>query len=173
PEPAAMGLLDVLRGRRDLKAPAPDRLFAMTTAYVTLDTELGLKTAGAAGIVFQALDTADFNQIATDMPEVVSATSSESGTKIDTSDASFGYRWSPSSSAGSRSGTFRSDAAPARAPHPAGGPDPGVDRPARAVHGARPGPLRRRVHGAAGGGGDAGLRLRPGAAAADLHRRCR
>jgi hypothetical protein len=88
-----MGLLDVLRGRRDLKAPAPDRLFAMTTAYVTLDTELGLKTDGAAGIVFQALDTADFNQIATDMQEVVSATSSESGTKIDTSDDSFGYRW--------------------------------------------------------------------------------
>jgi hypothetical protein len=88
-----MGLLDVLRGRRDLKAPAPDRLFAITTAQVTLQTELGLDSEGAAGIVFQALDTADFAQIAADMQEVVSATSSESGTKVDTSDDSYGYRW--------------------------------------------------------------------------------
>jgi hypothetical protein len=88
-----MGLLDVLRGRRDLKAPAPDRLFAMSTAQITLQTELGLETEGAAGIVFQALDTADFAQIAADMQEVVSATSSEAGTKVETSDDSFGYRW--------------------------------------------------------------------------------
>jgi len=88
-----MGLLDVLRGRRDLKAPAPDRLFAITTAQVTLQTELGLGSGGAAGIVFQALDTADFAQIAADMQEVVSATSSESGTKVETSDDSYGYRW--------------------------------------------------------------------------------
>jgi hypothetical protein len=88
-----MGLLDVLRGRRDLKAPAPDRLFAITTAQVTLQTELGLDSGGAAGIVFQALDTADFAQIAADMQEVVSATSSESGTKVETSDDSYGYRW--------------------------------------------------------------------------------
>jgi hypothetical protein len=88
-----MGLLDVLRGRRDLKAPAPDRLFAITTAQVTLQTELGLDPDGAAGIVFQALDTADFAQIAADMQEVVSATSSESGTKVETSYDSYGYRW--------------------------------------------------------------------------------
>ena len=30
---------------------APDRLFAMTTAQVTLDTGLGLKHKGSAGIV--------------------------------------------------------------------------------------------------------------------------
>jgi hypothetical protein len=88
-----VGLLDVLRGKRDLKTPAPDRLFAMTTAYVTLETELGLKSEGAAAIVFQALDTADFAQIAADMQEVLSATSSEAGTKVETSDDSFGYRW--------------------------------------------------------------------------------
>ncbi|MDQ6915339.1 MAG: hypothetical protein M3155_05940 [Actinomycetota bacterium] len=88
-----MGLLDVLRGKRDLKAPAPDRLFAMTTAYVTLETQLGLKSEGAAAIVFQALDTADFAQIAADMQEVLSATSSDAGTKVETTDDSFGYRW--------------------------------------------------------------------------------
>ena len=88
-----MGLLDVLRGRRELKTPAPDRLFAITTAQVTLQTELGLESDGAAGIVFQALDTADFAQIVKDMEEVVRSTGSETGTTLEAHDDNFGYRW--------------------------------------------------------------------------------
>jgi len=64
-----VGFLDaLLGGRRKLSAPAPDRLFAMTTAQVTLEAELGLKHRPAAGIVFQALATADFKQIVADNP---------------------------------------------------------------------------------------------------------
>jgi len=88
-----MGLLDVLRGKRELKRPAPDRLFALTTAYVTLETGLGIHTRGAAGIVFQPLETSDFRSIVTDMEEVVRATSSDAAGKLETSDDSFGYRW--------------------------------------------------------------------------------
>ena len=51
-----MGLFDVISGKRKLKQPAPDRLFAMSTAYVTLQTELELTSRGVAGIVFQALE---------------------------------------------------------------------------------------------------------------------
>jgi hypothetical protein len=88
-----MGFLDVLTGRRKLKAPAPDRLFAMSTAYVTFETELELKTRGVAGIVFKALDTTDFASIVSDMEEVVRGTSSDAGTTVETKDDSFGYRW--------------------------------------------------------------------------------
>jgi hypothetical protein len=88
-----MGLLDVLRGRRELKRPAPDRLFALTTAYVTMETGLGMRTRGVAGIVFQPLETADFHSIVSDMEEVVRATSSEAAGRLETSDDSFGYRW--------------------------------------------------------------------------------
>ena len=35
-----VGFFDILRGKRKLKQPAPDRLFAMSTAYVTMETEL-------------------------------------------------------------------------------------------------------------------------------------
>ena len=63
-----MGLFDVLRGKRQLKQPAPtDRLFAMTTAQITLEMELNLKSSGRAAIVFQPLATADFGSIVTDM----------------------------------------------------------------------------------------------------------
>ena len=88
-----MGLFDVITGKRKLKGPAPDRLFAMSTAYVTFELELGLTSAGVAGIVFQPLATADFQQIATDMEEVVRATGGDSGTTIETTDDAFGYRW--------------------------------------------------------------------------------
>ena len=88
-----MGLLDILRGKRELKQPAADRLFAMSTAYVKLDMELGLHTSGKAAIVFQPLATADFEAIVRDMVEVVKSTGEETGTQVDSTDDEFGYRW--------------------------------------------------------------------------------
>ena len=43
----------------------------MTTAYITMDTGLGLKHRGRAGIVFQPLGTADFQQIVKDTEELL------------------------------------------------------------------------------------------------------
>ena len=88
-----MGFFDVITGKRKLAKPAPDRLFAMTTAYVTFDTELDLVSRGKAAIVFQPLATADFTSIVKDMEEVVRATGGETGTAIETDDDKFGYRW--------------------------------------------------------------------------------
>ena len=88
-----MGFLDVITGRRKLAKPAPDRLFAMSTAYVTFETSLGLKSRGAAAIVFQPLSTADFSSIVKDMEEVVRGTAADTGTRVETSDDSYGYRW--------------------------------------------------------------------------------
>jgi hypothetical protein len=89
-----MGLFDVLRGKRQLKKPAPtDRVFAMTTAQVTLEMELKLSSTGKAAIVFQPLATSDFEGIVSDMEEVLRGTGEETGTTIATEDDEFGYRW--------------------------------------------------------------------------------
>ena len=88
-----MGLLDVITGRRKLAGPAPDRLFAMSTGYVTLETGLGITSRGAAAIVFQPLATADFDSIVREMEEVVKATATDSGTTVTSSDDSYGFRW--------------------------------------------------------------------------------
>ena len=88
-----MGLLEILTGRRKLDKPAPDRLFAISTANVTMETGLGMSTRGAAAIVFQPLSTADFASIVRDMEEVVKATASDSGTTVTSSDDSYGFRW--------------------------------------------------------------------------------
>ncbi len=89
-----MGLFDTLRGGpRKLKMPAPDRLFAMTTAHVTLETALSLKSSGSAGVVFQALATADFDTILKDAEELVRGTAEETGSEVSSADDEFGYRW--------------------------------------------------------------------------------
>ena len=88
-----MGFLDILRGKRELKQPAPDRLFAMSTAFVKMDMELSLRSAGKAAIVFQPLATADFDAIVKDMEEVVQGTGSDAGTTVTSSDDEYGYRW--------------------------------------------------------------------------------
>src|SRR3954466_1940938 len=88
-----MGLFDILRGKRELKQPASDRLFAMSTAYVKLETELGLTSVGKAAIVFQPLATSDFEGIVRDMEEVVRSTGEETGTTVWSTDDDFGYRW--------------------------------------------------------------------------------
>ena len=89
-----MGFLDVLRGKRQIKQAVPtDRVFAMTTAQVTLEMELELVTTGKAAIVFQPLATSDFEGIVKDMEEVVNATGEETGTTVTSDDDEFGYRW--------------------------------------------------------------------------------
>ncbi len=88
-----MGLFDVLTGRRKLAKPAPDRLFAISTAYVTMQTSLSIESRGGAAIVFQSLATADFREIVRDMEEVVRATAGDSGTTVETTEDSYGFSW--------------------------------------------------------------------------------
>ena len=88
-----MGLFDAITGRRKVKAPAPDRLFAITTAQVTLSTEHGIAPGGSAAIVFQPLDTGGFEQIASDMEAVLRSAGEETGSTIETQADNMGYRW--------------------------------------------------------------------------------
>jgi hypothetical protein len=88
-----MGFMDALLGRRKTKASAPDRLFAITTAYVTLEAQHSITTQGAAAIVFQPLATGDFQQIVADVEETVRGTGQETGTNVETHDDEFDYRW--------------------------------------------------------------------------------
>ena len=87
-----MGFLDVLIGKRKIKGPAPDRIFAMATAGPVLEGNMGLKPARAA-IVFQPLATSDFDAIVADMEELLKGTGEDLGTTIDKQDDKFGYRW--------------------------------------------------------------------------------
>ena len=89
-----MGIFDaILGGRKKLDTANADRLFAMSTAQVTLVTSLGMKSRGTAAIVFQQIASADFKQILTDSEELVKSAATDTGTKLSQSDDDYGYRW--------------------------------------------------------------------------------
>ena len=89
-----MGFLDALFGTKGkLKGAAPDRLFAMTTANITMETGLGLKSRQRAGVVFQPIGTADFKSIVEETEQLLAGTAEETGTKVKTHDDEYDYRW--------------------------------------------------------------------------------
>jgi hypothetical protein len=89
-----VGFLDALFGTKGkLKGAAPDRLFAMTTANITMETGLGLKSRQRAGVVFQPIGTADFKSIVEETEQLLAGTAEETGTKVKTHDDEYDYRW--------------------------------------------------------------------------------
>jgi len=89
-----VGFLDTLLGRSRTPKPAQkDRLFAISTAHVTLSTALGIESAGRAGLVFQEEATSDFSTIVKDAEEILRATGEETGTSVESVADDFGYRW--------------------------------------------------------------------------------
>ena len=88
-----MGLGDVLFGRKKLKGPARDRLFALTTAAVSLDVECGLKPAGVGAVVFKPLSAGEFAQVDKDVEELLASVASSSGSTLERKTDTFGFQW--------------------------------------------------------------------------------
>jgi len=88
-----MGLRDVLFGKKKLSGPAGDRLFALSTAAVTMETELGLRTAGAAGVCFKPLSAGDFVRAENELQELLDRVAVESGSRLERREDKFGYTW--------------------------------------------------------------------------------
>jgi hypothetical protein len=89
-----VGFLNSIFGRQKVAGPASaDRLFAMSTAYIKLESELSLTTTGKAAIVFQPVGTADFDRAVTEMHELVESTGADTGTTLTSHADDFGYRW--------------------------------------------------------------------------------
>jgi hypothetical protein len=88
-----VGLGDILFGRKKLKGPARDRLFALTTAAVTLDVECGLKPAGAGAVVFKPLSAGDFARVDSDVEQLLQGLAAEQGSKLDRKTDTYGFEW--------------------------------------------------------------------------------
>ena len=88
-----MGIRNVLFGRKKLSEPKDDRLFALSTATVTLQTELGLRPAGKAAVLFKPLSTGDFTRIDTDIEQLLKAAARSAGTEVERKTDSLGYEW--------------------------------------------------------------------------------
>jgi hypothetical protein len=88
-----VGLRDVLLGRKKLKDPARERLFAISTARITLETELDLKSSGSAGVCFKSLSAGEFVRAENELQQLLDAVASESGSKVDRKSDEMGFEW--------------------------------------------------------------------------------
>ena len=88
-----MGLRDVLFGKKKLSEPKDDRLFALATAAVTLQTELGLTSAGAGAIAFKPQSSGEFRSAFDDVDQLVDAVAAQSGSQVERKSDEFGFDW--------------------------------------------------------------------------------
>ena len=89
-----MGLLDsLLGGKKKLARANLDRLFALSTAQVTLQAALGLRSSGAAAIVFKPMSAETFDASAAEMEELLRVAAREAGSEVERSSDSYGYDW--------------------------------------------------------------------------------
>ena len=88
-----MGFLDAVLGRKKLAAAKADNLFALSTAQVTLDVELGLRPAGAAAVCFKPLSAGDFVRVENDLSELLDVAAQTSGSRVRRRTDEFGFEW--------------------------------------------------------------------------------
>jgi hypothetical protein len=88
-----LGLTDILFGRKKLKAPAGERLFALSTAAVTLQTQCSLSTAGVGAVIFKPLSAGEFTQADREIDQLLQAVAAGAGSKLDRKTDSFGFQW--------------------------------------------------------------------------------
>ena len=88
-----MGLGDVLFGRKKLRGPNLDKLFALTTAQLTLETELNLKPAGVAAVVFKPLSAGEFARAEQEIDELLAVTAQSTGSRVRRRSDTYGFQW--------------------------------------------------------------------------------
>jgi hypothetical protein len=88
-----VGLRDALFGRRGLKKAEREALFALPSAAVTMEAELGLRPAGVAAVIFKPLSAGEFVRAENEMQELLDVAARDSSSRVARSTDSFGYEW--------------------------------------------------------------------------------
>jgi len=95
-----MGLLDGLKSILGTKAEAdatrdadPDDLFGMSTAYVTMEADLGFAPTGDAALCFADVDNTDFQDAIEEVEAILDAGEVETGTTAEFTTDEHGYDW--------------------------------------------------------------------------------
>jgi PspAB-like protein len=88
-----VGLGNILFGRKKLKEASTEKLFALSTARITLETELGLKPAGAAALCFKPLSAGEFVRAENDMQELLEVAARSAGSRIRRRSDTYGFEW--------------------------------------------------------------------------------
>ncbi|HEY7198048.1 MAG TPA: hypothetical protein VH306_12750 [Gaiellaceae bacterium] len=88
-----MGLGNILFGRKKLKGAKLDRLFELSSANITLQTELDLRPAGVAAVCFKPLSAGEFTRAEQEIDELLGVAAQSSGSEVRRRSDSFGFQW--------------------------------------------------------------------------------
>ncbi|HVB53971.1 MAG TPA: hypothetical protein VNF24_07240 [Candidatus Acidoferrales bacterium] len=91
-----MGFLDSLTGRTRLPKPNEDKVFAMSTALITLEVSASLTPAGRVGVLFKSLPPGRFDQLTkdtVDMLQVQDQTAPDDALKVREVKDDLGFEW--------------------------------------------------------------------------------
>ena len=88
-----MGIRDVLFGRKRLKEAKREALFALPSAAVTMDIELGLRPAGVGAVVFKPLSAGEFVRAENEMQELLDVAARESSSHVERRSDDYGFEW--------------------------------------------------------------------------------
>lgn len=88
-----MGLLSVLLGRNKLRKSNREQFFSIATAAVSLSGRTDLRTLTKAGVVFNPVDSRFFEELDSELKELLSISGRATGTLYDIKDDGYGTRW--------------------------------------------------------------------------------
>lgn len=88
-----MSFLDALLGRSKPVKPTLNRLFGLSTAALTLETEFDLKSTGSAALCFRPVSSGEFAQLQRDIGQLLEASAKDSPLDWSSNTDSFGYQW--------------------------------------------------------------------------------
>jgi len=95
-----MGLLDGLRAILGSRAEAdagrdadPDDLFGMSTAYLTMQADLGYESLDVGALCFSGVDSSDFRDAVDEVEAILEAGQEETGTEFSVTSDDHGYHW--------------------------------------------------------------------------------
>lgn len=88
-----MSIFDALFGRQKPVPAGPERLFAMSTAQLTLETDQHLTAAGSAALCFKGVASGPFAEILRDLDQLLQLAGRDDALTVKPFDDQLGYRW--------------------------------------------------------------------------------
>jgi hypothetical protein len=88
-----VGLGDILFGRKKLGGAKLDKLFALPSARLTLEAELGLRPGGLAAVVFKPLSAGEFHRVEQEIDELLAVAAESSGSEVRRRSDTYGFQW--------------------------------------------------------------------------------
>lgn len=86
-------LVDILFGRTQPPPPRREALFALSTAVVTMEAQLGFRPGDEAGLVFRPVESPYFQRATEELEGLLAVSAREAGTEYRTLVDRYRYRW--------------------------------------------------------------------------------